>query len=93
MPQDHSAKTKVNSNINVTPLVDVVLVLLIIFMIVVQVTSVAGAYLFAVIGEKFGYKRSLISSVVMMIAVKKVVCPNQKRKDAVAVNLLNEKNY
>ncbi len=42
---------------------------LIIFMIVVQVTSVAGAYLFAVIGDKFGYKRSLILSVVMMIAV------------------------
>lgn len=42
---------------------------LIIFMIVVQVTSVAGAYLFAMIGEKFGYKRSLILSVVMMIAV------------------------
>ncbi len=42
---------------------------LIIFMIVVQVTSVAGAYLFAVIGDKFGYKRSLILSVVMMIGV------------------------
>ena len=42
---------------------------LIVFMIVVQVTSVAGAYLFASIGEKFGYKRSLILSVVMMIAV------------------------
>ncbi|MBC8507104.1 MAG: MFS transporter [Anaerolineales bacterium] len=42
---------------------------LIIFMIVVQVTSVAGAYLFAVIGDKFGYKRSLIFSVVMMIGV------------------------
>ncbi len=42
---------------------------LIIFMIVVQVTSVIGAYLFAVIGDKFGYKKSLIFSVVMMIAV------------------------
>jgi MFS transporter, UMF1 family len=42
---------------------------LIIFMIVVQVTSVAGAYLFTAIGEKFGYKRSLILSVVMMIGV------------------------
>ena len=42
---------------------------LIIFMIVVQVTSVAGAYLFAVIGDKFGYKRSLVLSVVMMIGV------------------------
>ena len=42
---------------------------LIIFMIVVQVTSVAGAYLFAVIGDKFGYNRSLIISVVMMIGV------------------------
>ncbi len=42
---------------------------LIIFMIAVQVTSVAGAYLFALIGDKYGYKRSLIISVVMMIAV------------------------
>jgi len=42
---------------------------LIIFMIVVQITSVAGAYIFAVIGDKFGYKRSLILSIVMMIGV------------------------
>lgn len=42
---------------------------LIIFMIVVQITSVAGAYIFAVLGEKFGYKRSLVFSVIMMIGV------------------------
>jgi len=42
---------------------------LIIFMIVVQITSVAGAYIFAVIGDKFGYKRSLILSIVMIIGV------------------------
>lgn len=42
---------------------------LIIFMIIVQVTSVAGAYLFAAIGDRFGFKRSLVLSVVMMIGV------------------------
>ena len=42
---------------------------LIIFMIIVQVTSVGGAYLFALIGERFGFKRSLVLSVVMMVGV------------------------
>ena len=42
---------------------------LIIFMIAVQVTSVAGAYVMAVVGEKIGYKPSLILSIVMMIGV------------------------
>lgn len=41
---------------------------MIIFMIIVQITSVAGAYSFAVIGEKIGYKRSLIYSLLAMIA-------------------------
>ena len=41
---------------------------MIIFMIIVQVTSVAGAYGFAVIGEKVGYKKSLIYSLLAMIA-------------------------
>ncbi len=41
---------------------------MIIFMIIVQVTSVAGAYGFAVIGEKIGYKKSLIYSLLVMIA-------------------------
>ncbi len=41
---------------------------MIIFMIIVQVTSVAGAYGFAVIGEKIGYKKSLIYSLLAMIA-------------------------
>ena len=41
---------------------------LIIFMIIVQVTSVIGAYSFAVIGEKVGYKRSLIYSILGMAA-------------------------
>jgi UMF1 family MFS transporter len=42
---------------------------LIIFMIIVQVTSVGGAYIMAVIGEKLGFKRSLVLSLVMMIGV------------------------
>ena len=41
---------------------------MIIFMIIVQFASVAGAYAFAVIGERFGYKKSLIYSIVGMIA-------------------------
>lgn len=41
---------------------------MIIFMIIVQFTSVAGAYIFAVIGDKFGYKKSLIYSLLGMIA-------------------------
>ena len=42
---------------------------LIIFMIVVQITSVAGAYIFALFGERTGYKRSLIVSILMMMGV------------------------
>ncbi len=42
---------------------------LIIFMIIVQITSVAGAYFFAAFGERVGYKRSLIYSIIMMIAI------------------------
>jgi UMF1 family MFS transporter len=40
---------------------------LIIFMIIVQVTSVAGAYLFGLIADDFGAKRSLIISIVLTI--------------------------
>ncbi|MCP4141020.1 MAG: MFS transporter [Chloroflexi bacterium] len=40
----------------------------IIFMIIVQITSIGGAYGFAVIGEKVGYKRSLIYALLGMIA-------------------------
>jgi UMF1 family MFS transporter len=42
---------------------------LIIFVILVQVTSIGGAYFFARVGGRFGFKRSLVSSIVMMIAV------------------------
>ena len=40
---------------------------LIIFMIIVQVTSVAGAYLFGLLANDFGGKRSLIVSLLLMI--------------------------
>jgi UMF1 family MFS transporter len=40
---------------------------LIIFMIIVQVTSVAGAYLFGLLASDFGGKRSLIVSLLLMI--------------------------
>jgi UMF1 family MFS transporter len=42
---------------------------LIIFMIIVQVTSVAGAYAFGIIGERLGFKMSLVVSLVMMMAI------------------------
>ncbi len=43
---------------------------IIIFMIIVQVTSIGGAYGFAVIGEKVGYKRSLVYALLgMSIAI------------------------
>lgn len=41
---------------------------LIIFMIIVQVTSVLGAYIYGVLGEKYGFKRGLIQSLLLMIA-------------------------
>jgi len=41
---------------------------LIIFMIIVQVTSIAGAYLYGVFGERYGFKRGLIQSLLLMIA-------------------------
>jgi UMF1 family MFS transporter len=42
---------------------------LIIFMIIVQITSVAGAYIMALVGDRIGYKKSLILSILMMTAV------------------------
>lgn len=42
---------------------------LIIFMIIVQVTSVAGAYVAGMIGKKIGFKQTLIYSIVMMTIV------------------------
>lgn len=41
---------------------------LIIFMIIVQVTSIAGAYIYGVIGERYGFKRGLIQSLLLMVA-------------------------
>ena len=41
---------------------------LIIFMIIVQAFSVLGAYIYALIGERFGFKRGLIQSLLLMIA-------------------------
>ena len=40
---------------------------LIIFVIIVQVTNVAGAYIYGLLGEKYGYKNSLINSLILMI--------------------------
>jgi MFS transporter, UMF1 family len=42
---------------------------LIIFMIIVQVTSVIGAYLAGKLGKKWGFKRTLIYSIIMMALV------------------------
>lgn len=42
---------------------------LIIFMIIVQVTSIGGAYLGGILGDKIGYKNALIASLLMMILV------------------------
>lgn len=40
---------------------------LIIFMIIVQVTSIAGAYLFGLLADDFGSKRSLVFALILMI--------------------------
>lgn len=40
---------------------------LIIFVIIVQVTNVIGSYVYAIIGEKIGYKNSLVQSLILMI--------------------------
>ena len=40
---------------------------LILFMILVQVTSAIGAYLFGIIGEKIGFKKGLILALVLMV--------------------------
>jgi UMF1 family MFS transporter len=41
---------------------------LIIMMIIVQVTSVAGAYVYGILGERLGFKRGLVQSLLLMIA-------------------------
>ncbi|MBN1265475.1 MAG: MFS transporter [Anaerolineales bacterium] len=40
---------------------------LIIFVIIVQITNVIGSYVYALIGERVGYKNSLIQSLLLMI--------------------------
>ncbi len=40
---------------------------LILFMILVQITSAIGAYLFGLLGEKIGFKKALLLSLVLMI--------------------------
>jgi UMF1 family MFS transporter len=40
---------------------------LIIMMIVVQVASVAGAYLYGILGERMGFKRGLVQSLILII--------------------------
>jgi UMF1 family MFS transporter len=40
---------------------------LIIFMIIVQITSIAGAYIYGILGERLGFKKALIQSLVLMI--------------------------
>jgi len=42
---------------------------LIIFMIIVQITSVIGAYLAGILGKKLGFKRTLSYSIIMMALV------------------------
>ena len=42
---------------------------LIIFMIIVQITSVIGAYLAGILGKKWGFKRTLVYSIIMMALV------------------------
>ena len=42
---------------------------LIIFMIIVQVTSVIGAFVAGIVGKRIGFKRTLIFSILMMTAV------------------------
>jgi len=40
---------------------------LIIFVIVIQITNVAGAFIYGMLGEKIGYKKSLINSLILII--------------------------
>jgi len=40
---------------------------LIIFVIIVQITNVIGSYVYALIGERYGYKNSLVQSLLLMI--------------------------
>jgi len=42
---------------------------LIIFMIIVQITSVIGAYVAGIAGDKIGFKNSLVYSIIMMVLV------------------------
>jgi UMF1 family MFS transporter len=41
---------------------------LIVMMIIVQVASVAGAYVYGILGERIGFKRGLVQSLLLMIA-------------------------
>ncbi len=52
---------------------------LIIFVIIVQVTNVAGAFLYGLLGEKIGFKNSLVQSLILMlIAVAGMIFVNSK---------------
>jgi UMF1 family MFS transporter len=52
---------------------------LIVFMIIVQVASIAGAYLFGLLADRFGGKRSLTVSILLMVAAMIVLYFNQSR--------------
>jgi UMF1 family MFS transporter len=52
---------------------------LIVFMIIVQVASIAGAYLFGLLADRLGVKRSLTVSILLMVAAMIVLYFNQSR--------------
>lgn len=52
---------------------------LIIFVIIVQMTNVAGAWIYGILGEKIGFKKALIQSLVLMLisVVGMMFAPNK----------------
>ena len=50
---------------------------LILFMIIVQAASVAGAYLFGIIGQRWGFRNALLQSLFLMIAAVLAIFFNQ----------------
>ncbi len=52
---------------------------LIVFVILVQITNVAGAYLFGILVDRMGGKKALVSSILLMLAVVAALYFNQTK--------------
>jgi len=62
--------------------------MLIVFVIIVQITNVVGAYIFGLLVDRFGGKKSLILSLIMMIIVVFLLYVNQTQTGFIIIGAI-----